>query len=166
MFPGEFPGDVPLAVGVCLRKLAAKAAKAAKAAMARVGLPDYIRARRARGARLARQPCAARSLIWPCRRRQHGRRCGGCGRRATACEGGGSQFEDASSHIRAWLLSVVGGRLPTYLHVGARRCGARRQVTLSLCLNGHHTPQTMSKGTQACAMWVCPRVQGTERLCE
>ena len=49
------------------------------------------------------------------------------------------------------------GRLPTYLHVGARRCGARRQVTLSLCLNGHHTPQTMSKGTQACAMWVCPR---------
>eukprot|EP00966_Prymnesium_polylepis_P303546 7012107-Prymnesium_polylepis.1 len=43
-----------------------------------------------------------------------------------------------------------------------RRCGARRQITLSLCLNGHHTPQTMSKGTPACAMWVCPRVQGTE----
>eukprot|EP00966_Prymnesium_polylepis_P199281 4617484-Prymnesium_polylepis.1 len=69
-----------------------------------------------------------------------------------------------TSALGGWLLHVPS--VVTY-HVSARRCGVRRQVTLSLCPNDHHTPQTMSKGTPACAMWVvCPRVQGTERLCE
>eukprot|EP00966_Prymnesium_polylepis_P100961 2337888-Prymnesium_polylepis.1 len=61
-----------------------------------------------------------------------------------------------TSALGAWLLpSVV--RSATYLPPCRRspmwRAAAEVTLSLTLYLNAHHTPQTMSKGTPACAMW-------------